>query len=65
MRGQLDALGQFVGGPIIGAVGTLFSLRAAMLGVALFVSPVILLYHRALKLEREALPEELAVNSRQ
>ena len=65
MRGQLDALGQFIGGPIIGVVGTMFSLRAAMLGVALFVSPVILLYHRALKLEREALPEELAVNSRQ
>lgn len=63
MRGQLDALGQFVGGPIIGAVGTLFSLRAAMLGVALFVSPVLWLYYRALKLEREVLPDELAVTA--
>jgi DHA3 family tetracycline resistance protein-like MFS transporter len=63
MRGQLDALGQFIGGPMIGAVGTLFSLRAAMLGVALFVSPVLWLYYRALKLEREVLPDELAATA--
>ncbi len=53
MRGQLDAIGQFIGGPIIGAVGTIFSLKVAMFGVALFVSPVLLLYRRALQLERE------------
>lgn len=57
MRGQLDAIGQFIGGPIIGAVGTAFTLRAAMLGVALFVSPVMFLYRQALKYERESVPE--------
>lgn len=60
MRGQLDAIGQFIGGPIIGAVGTFFSLRVAMLGVALFVSPVLLLYRQALRLERQAASEVLA-----
>jgi DHA3 family tetracycline resistance protein-like MFS transporter len=54
MSGQLDAIGQFIGGPIIGAAGTLFSLRVAMLGVALFVSPVLALYRKALQLERQA-----------
>jgi DHA3 family tetracycline resistance protein-like MFS transporter len=53
MSGQLDAIGQFVGGPIIGAVGTAFLLRWAMLGVALFVSPVILIYRKILNLERQ------------
>lgn len=57
MRGQLDAIGQFIGGPIIGAVGTILSLPAAMLGVALFFSPVLWLYRKALKLERQTLSE--------
>lgn len=62
MRGQLDAIGQFIGGPIIGGVGTAFSLRAAMLGVALFVSPVLFLYRQALKFERRSVEEaELAI----
>jgi len=62
MRSQLDAIGQFIGGPIIGAVGTAFTLRAAMLGVALFVSPVLFLYRRTLKIERQSMQEaELVV----
>jgi DHA3 family tetracycline resistance protein-like MFS transporter len=60
MRGQLDAIGQFIGGPIVGALGTIFSLRVSLLGVALFVSPVLWLYRRALKLERESEVEALA-----
>jgi DHA3 family tetracycline resistance protein-like MFS transporter len=60
MRGQIDAIGQFIGGPIVGALGTLFSLRVSLLGVALFVSPVLWLYSRALKLERESEEEALA-----
>jgi DHA3 family tetracycline resistance protein-like MFS transporter len=59
MRGQLDAIGQFIGGPIVGALGTIFSLRVSLLGVALFVSPVLWLYRRALKLERESEVEAL------
>jgi DHA3 family tetracycline resistance protein-like MFS transporter len=52
MRGQIDAIGQFVGGPIIGVVATTFSLRAAMVGVGLMLAPTIWLYGRALRLVR-------------
>jgi len=37
---QVDALGQIVGGPIVGAVGTLVSLRAALVCVALLLTPM-------------------------
>lgn len=63
MRGQLDAIGQFIGGPFIGAVGTLFSLRVAMLGVALLVSPVLYLYRRALQVERQMVPEAVVATT--
>lgn len=44
MWGQMDAIGQIVGGPILGAVATAISIPAAMIGVSLLLSPVILLY---------------------
>ena len=44
MRGQADALGQVVGGPTIGAVGTILSLRAAILTAAGYLVPVSVLY---------------------
>jgi len=53
MRGQLDAFGQIVGGPIIGFVATAFGLRAAMVGVGLMLAPAVLLYGRALKLIKD------------
>ncbi|MGB3717673.1 MAG: MFS transporter [Candidatus Promineifilaceae bacterium] len=49
MRGQLDALGQLVGGPVIGLVALQFGLRAAMVGVALMLTPAVWLYIRALR----------------
>lgn len=52
MSGQLDAFGQIIGGPIIGAVAMAFGLRAAMVGVGLLLFPAVLLYGRALKLLR-------------
>jgi DHA3 family tetracycline resistance protein-like MFS transporter len=52
MSSQIDALGQFVGGPVLGAVG-LRSLRAAFVGSAIILSPVIALYQRALGTESE------------
>ncbi len=52
MRGQLDALGQLVGGPIIGFVALQFGLRAAMIGVALMLAPALLLYVLALRISR-------------
>jgi DHA3 family tetracycline resistance protein-like MFS transporter len=52
MRGQLDALGQLIGGPIIGIVALQFGLRAAMIGVALMLAPALLLYVLALRISR-------------
>jgi DHA3 family tetracycline resistance protein-like MFS transporter len=46
MTGQADALGQIVGGPIVGAIGTVFSLRAALAVSSLVLSPVVALYTR-------------------
>ena len=44
MRGQIDAIGQLIGGPIIGAVAMILGLRAAMIGVALLLAPAVFLY---------------------
>jgi DHA3 family tetracycline resistance protein-like MFS transporter len=53
-RGQLDALGQLIGGPIIGFVALQFGLRAAMIGVALMLAPALWFYGRARMLIRES-----------
>lgn len=53
MRGQLDAIGQFIGGPIIGVVALGLGLRAAFVGVGLMLLPAIWLYGRALKYYRQ------------
>ena len=44
ISGQADALGQIIGGPVIGAVATLASLRVAMVAVAIIALPQIGLY---------------------
>ncbi len=44
MRGQVDALGQIAGGPPVGYIGTVFSLRAAMVTVSIILSPVLVLF---------------------
>ena len=43
MSAQADALGQIAGGPVVGAIGTLWSLRAALVTAGLMLSPVLLL----------------------
>jgi DHA3 family tetracycline resistance protein-like MFS transporter len=50
MTSQLDALGQAAGGPIVGLLGNLFSVRTAILSAAGILSPTVLLYGRAKKL---------------
>lgn len=45
---QGDAVGQLVGGPMVGAVGSLWGLRVALASVALLLAPVWALYARAL-----------------
>ena len=44
---QGDALGQFLGGPVIGAIGTWVSLRAAMLASAALLLPGLILLRLA------------------
>ncbi|MFO7271178.1 MAG: MFS transporter [Sphaerobacter thermophilus] len=50
---QADALGQIAGGPVLGAVATLASIPAAMIGVALALVPSLGLYTRALRRPEE------------
>lgn len=50
MNGQVDAVGQIVGGPIIGAFALRFGLRVAMITVALMLSPAVGLYARVQQL---------------
>jgi DHA3 family tetracycline resistance protein-like MFS transporter len=49
MSGQADALGQVAVGPVIGAIGSAISLRAAMVVGGFLLSPAIALYARALR----------------
>lgn len=49
MSSQTNALGQFTGGPFIGLIGTLASLRVALVAGGVILSPVLLLYRRTLK----------------
>jgi hypothetical protein len=46
MSGQLDSLGQVVGGPVVGAIATM-SLRAALVVTGVSLAPALALYVRA------------------
>jgi MFS transporter, DHA3 family, tetracycline resistance protein len=63
MTGQSDAIGQVVGGPGLGAIGTAASLRAALLAGGALLLPALALFGRAVRHggrepELEALPGE-------
>jgi MFS transporter, DHA3 family, tetracycline resistance protein len=47
MSSQVDAIGQIMGGPVVGLIGTMVSLRAALATSATLLSPVLLLFTRA------------------
>jgi DHA3 family tetracycline resistance protein-like MFS transporter len=49
MSGQVDAIGQVVGGPAVGSIGNLFSVRAALLASSLILTPSLALYGRILR----------------
>jgi DHA3 family tetracycline resistance protein-like MFS transporter len=53
---QVDALGQISGGPLLGVVGTVRSLRAAIGGASLFLLPVIPLFEKTLRREQAQAP---------
>jgi MFS transporter, DHA3 family, tetracycline resistance protein len=44
IAGQSNALGQVVGGPFIGAIGTIWSLRAALVAAGVALAPVVPLF---------------------
>lgn len=52
--GQIDALGQIIGGPIFGAVAMLASLRAEMIAVGVFLAPSLLLLIRTTRRDADA-----------
>ena len=49
IMGQADACGQAVGGPILGAVGRIVSLRAAMVAAGALLSPVLPIFVRTIR----------------
>jgi DHA3 family tetracycline resistance protein-like MFS transporter len=53
MSGQVDALGQIVGGPPVGLIGERLGIRAALLASAVILSPALALYARILRRRRE------------
>jgi DHA3 family tetracycline resistance protein-like MFS transporter len=52
MASQVDSLGQIIGGPALGVLGTLASLRAALVGAGVMLLPALLLYTRAAAIDR-------------
>jgi MFS transporter, DHA3 family, tetracycline resistance protein len=67
MSGQSNAIGQAGGGPILGAIGNVWGIRAALATGALAIAPALGLYARALahqgrEPELEELPEPAAVD---
>ena len=60
MVGQANAIGQVAGGPALGWVGSMVSVRAALLGSALVLSPTVALYRRLIVRDRGAIEEVTA-----
>jgi hypothetical protein len=54
MTGQGDSFGQIFGGPSVGAIGSLFGLRAAIVTAGAVLTPILFLYARAIGQDGEA-----------
>ncbi|MED3550789.1 MFS transporter [Cytobacillus praedii] len=52
VKGQVDAIGQISGGPIIGGIASLFSIKTAIMISAILLSPVLYLLKKVLKMSR-------------
>jgi DHA3 family tetracycline resistance protein-like MFS transporter len=60
ISGQSNAIGQAAGGPVLGAIGNVWGIRAALTAGALVIAPALWLYGRAIAHEgREPELEEL------
>jgi len=53
MTAQLDSFGQMIGGPIVGTIGNLRSIRAALTTSAMLILPVVPLYWRTIRQSKE------------
>lgn len=63
MFGQVNAIGQFAGGPVLGVIGTVYSIRAALTGTGLILSMSLLVLVRRLLghvVEPQLVPESEA-----
>ena len=52
LSAQVDSLGQMIGGPIVGAIGTAVSMRAALVSSAAILSPVLALFAKTTTADR-------------
>jgi DHA3 family tetracycline resistance protein-like MFS transporter len=59
--GQVNAVGQIAGGPVVGVIGGVFGLRAALSASALLLAPIVWLIGRARHNERPIEPEGAVV----
>ncbi|GCE18885.1 MFS transporter [Dictyobacter kobayashii] len=53
MFGQVDAIGQIAGGPAVGYIGTVASLRAALITTSAILTPTMIFFWRALRLSQK------------
>lgn len=53
VKGQVDAIGQIGGGPVIGSVASSFTIKIAIIVSAILLTPVLLLYKVVLNKSRE------------
>jgi DHA3 family tetracycline resistance protein-like MFS transporter len=49
VKGQVDAIGQISGGPVIGFIASNFTIKIAMMVSALLLTPVLFFYSMILK----------------
>jgi DHA3 family tetracycline resistance protein-like MFS transporter len=49
INGQANAIGQAAGGPVLGAIGNVWGIRAALAGGAVVIAPALGLYARAIR----------------
>jgi MFS transporter, DHA3 family, tetracycline resistance protein len=49
ISGQADAIGQTAGGPVLGLIGNVFGIRAALVAAAFVLTPALALYGRAMR----------------
>jgi MFS transporter, DHA3 family, tetracycline resistance protein len=57
MVGQSDALGQTAGGPMLGLLGSLTTVRVALVGVAVLLMPALPLFRAGARIESESSEE--------